>query len=59
MAPLKVWSKFSVNKGGNAVNLRIVDTPENLRDEVINLYMKYYVTEDATFKASGKLNFDD
>lgn len=53
MAPLKVWSKFSAKKGGAAINLRIVDAPENVREEVINQYLKYYVANDATFKAAG------
>nr|XP_049699681.1 uncharacterized protein LOC110375471 [Helicoverpa armigera] len=53
--PLKVWSKFSVKKGGNVINLRIVDMPDNLYEKVVNLYMNYYVKEDPIFKASGLL----
>ncbi|KAJ8728277.1 hypothetical protein PYW08_016662 [Mythimna loreyi] len=56
MAPLKVWSTFSANKDGAAINLRIVDAPESVLEEVINQYMKYYVTEDTTFKAAGVTN---
>ncbi|KAJ8729969.1 hypothetical protein PYW07_017007 [Mythimna separata] len=56
MAPLKVWSTFSAKKGGASINLRIVDAPESVLGEVINQYMKYYVTDDPTFKAAGVTN---
>lgn len=52
----KVWSKFSTvaKKGGLVLNFRIVDMPENLRLDVLDLYINYFMKQEATFKAAGK-----
>ncbi|KAJ8728279.1 hypothetical protein PYW08_016664 [Mythimna loreyi] len=51
----KVWSKFSVacKKSGNVCNFRIMDMPDNLRVDVVNLYIEYFVKQEAVFKAAG------
>ncbi|CAH1645399.1 unnamed protein product [Spodoptera littoralis] len=53
MSASKVWSKFSVKKGGDTINLRVVDMPENLSDEVMNFYINYFAKEDSACKAAG------
>lgn len=54
---LKVWLKFSVKKkDGTVLNLRIVDMPKYLHDKVVNLYIDYFVKEEKTIVASGKLS---
>ncbi|KAF9414863.1 hypothetical protein HW555_007332 [Spodoptera exigua] len=53
MSASKVWSKFSVTKGGDVINLRVVDMPENLTVEVMNFYVNYLANEDFACKAAG------
>ena len=53
----KVWSKFSVKKkDGTVLNLRIVDATESIFEDVLILYVKYFLNDETTFKAAGKLN---
>ncbi|CAH0701105.1 unnamed protein product [Spodoptera exigua] len=53
MSASKVWSKFSVTKGGDVINLRVVDMPEDLTVEVMNFYVNYLAKEDFACKAAG------
>lgn len=55
MSAPKVWSKFSVNKGGDTINLRVVDMPESLTEEVLTSYINYFMKEDSMCKAAGVL----
>ncbi|KAJ8728278.1 hypothetical protein PYW08_016663 [Mythimna loreyi] len=52
---LKVWSKFSAvsKKTGQTCHFRMTDMPDYLRDHVVNLYIEYYVKEEAICKAVG------
>ncbi|KAJ8729965.1 hypothetical protein PYW07_017003 [Mythimna separata] len=50
----KVWSKFTVKKkDGTVVKLRIIDAPETISEDVLTLYVKYFVNEESTFIAAG------
>lgn len=51
----KVWYKFEKRrKDGTLFKLRIQDLPEDRRDEMTELMMKHYTTEEPVHKGVGK-----
>ncbi|KAJ8728281.1 hypothetical protein PYW08_016666 [Mythimna loreyi] len=53
-SPPKVWSKFSVKKkDGTIVNLRIIEAPKTISEDVHSLYVKYLICEETNCKLAG------
>lgn len=51
----KVWYRFEKRrKDGTLFKLRIQELPEDRRDEVTELMMKYYAAEEPVHKGVGK-----
>lgn len=51
----KVWSRLSSKTAdGEILNFRIVDVPDDRFKDVADLVQKYFVTDEAFFRAPSK-----
>lgn len=51
----RVWSRFTVKSKDGELKFRIQDMPSDRLEDVINIFVKYFVPEETAHKAAGKL----
>ncbi|KAL0893246.1 hypothetical protein ABMA27_014847 [Loxostege sticticalis] len=55
----RVWSRFTVKSKDGELKFRIQDMPSDRLEDVINIFVKYFVPEETAHKAAGIYKNED